>query len=62
MRANNTAVFGSGQKLLLIQTLVSETNDTSKSTTTKKKGANQICCFVEDHIEQVVNPERMLPL
>lgn len=33
-RANNTAVFSSGQKLLLLQTLLSKTNDTSKSTTT----------------------------
>lgn len=57
-------VFGSGQKLLLLQTLLSKTNDTSESTTIKKKkkGATQICCFGEDNIEQVVNPAGMLPL
>lgn len=63
MRAN-TALFGSGQKLLILQILLSKTNDASKSTTTitTKKGAKQICCFAEDNTEQVVNPEGMLPL
>ena len=38
-RANNTAVFVSGQKLLLLQALLSKTNNTSKSTTREKRGS-----------------------
>lgn len=59
VRANNTAAFGSGQKLLLLQTLLSKNSDSSKSTKVKK-GENQICCFVEYSTEQVENPEGKL--